>query len=162
MNRWAGQPLPISATAWLDGDLGVRLSGSDAAVRAAAEKIGGSQTQAPPAEAFWRGIREQTDPYFSGPEPLWRAAVPSVHPPLDLPGRTLIEWGGGLRWIRSEASVRDAVQRAGGHATLFRARQKIIGAFMPLDPVLMRLHRDLKAAFDPAGILNPGRMYPEL
>jgi glycolate oxidase FAD binding subunit len=31
-----------------------------------------------------------------------------------------------------------------------------------LDPVLMNLHRRLKAAFDPAGILNPGRMYAGL
>jgi glycolate oxidase FAD binding subunit len=162
MNRWAGQPLPISATAWHDGDLGVRLSGSDAAVRAAVEKIGGTQVQAAQAEAFWRSIREQHDAFFSGPEPLWRVALPCVHAPLAIPGRTLIEWGGGLRWIKSEANARDAVQRAGGHATLFRAPEKKIGAFAPLDPVVMRLHRDLKAAFDPAGILNPGRMYAEL
>jgi glycolate oxidase FAD binding subunit len=32
---------------------------------------------------------------------------------------------------------------------------------MPLPPVLARLHRELKAVFDPAGILNPGRMYAE-
>ena len=37
LNQWAGQPLPVSATAWHDGDLGVRLSGSEAAVRAAAQ-----------------------------------------------------------------------------------------------------------------------------
>jgi glycolate oxidase FAD binding subunit len=162
MNRWAGQPLPISATAWLDGHLAVRLSGSSPGVHAAAERIGGTRIDGSESEAFWQRIREQTDPFFSGTVPLWRVALPSVHPPLGIPGTTLIEWGGGLRWIRAEASVRDAVQRAGGHATLFRARQKKIGAFTPLDPVVMRLHRELKAAFDPAGILNPGRMYPEL
>jgi glycolate oxidase FAD binding subunit len=162
MNRWAGQPLPISATAWLDGDLGVRLSGSSAGVHAAAERIGGTRIEGSESAAFWQRIREQTDPFFSGPQPLWRVALPSVHPPLDIAGTTLLEWGGGLRWIKSEANVRDAVQRAGGHATLFRARLKKIGAFAPLDPVVMRLHRDLKAAFDPAGILNPGRMYAEL
>ena len=32
-NRWAGQPLPLSATAWEAGTLRVRLSGAESAVR---------------------------------------------------------------------------------------------------------------------------------
>ena len=35
-----------------------------------------------------------------------------------------------------------------------------VEVFQPLEPGLERLSRKLKAAFDPAGILNPGRMYP--
>jgi glycolate oxidase FAD binding subunit len=57
--------------------------------------------------------------------------------------------------------VREAAQRAKGHATLFRAADRSAGAFTPPEPMVMRLHRELKAAFDPAGILNPGRLYPE-
>ena len=34
--------------------------------------------------------------------------------------------------------------------------------FQPLPPALLALHRRLKAALDPRGILNPGRIYPEL
>jgi len=34
--------------------------------------------------------------------------------------------------------------------------------FAPLDAPLLRLHRALKREFDPAGILNPGRMYADL
>ncbi|MDH4115502.1 MAG: glycolate oxidase subunit GlcE, partial [Burkholderiaceae bacterium] len=33
--------------------------------------------------------------------------------------------------------------------------------FHPLPPALAAIHRRLKAEFDPAGIFNPGRMYPE-
>jgi glycolate oxidase FAD binding subunit len=76
----------------------------------------------------------------------------------------MIEWNGALRWLRTRAdaaAVRAAAQRAGGHATLFRAADKAAGAFTPLSPVLLRLHRELKAAFDPAGIFNRGRLYPE-
>jgi glycolate oxidase FAD binding subunit len=58
--------------------------------------------------------------------------------------------------------VRAAAARAKGYATLFRAADKSAGCFTPLDPVLGRIHRELKAAFDPAGIFNPGRIYPEL
>lgn len=171
LNRWAGKPLPVSASVWRDGRLALRLSGADSALRAAAEKLGGEAM--PPAQAapFWAGIREQTDSYFSGAAPLWRLSLPSQAPVLDLPGEQLLEWGGALRWLKAAgearaaadaAAVRSAAARVGGHATLFRAAQKPQGAFAPLPPVLARLHRDLKRAFDPAGILNPGRLYADL
>ena len=158
MNRWAGQPLPITATAWHDGQLWVRLSGSAAGVRAAAAKIGGSAVQ----EEIWSGIREQTHAFFTGAEPLWRLSVPSTTPPLKLEDLQLIEWGGALRWLRSSQNAETIRAALNGHATLFRAAHKTAGCFAPLEPVLARIHRELKTAFDPAGILNPGRMYPEL
>lgn len=161
VNRWAGQPLPVSATAWHDGELSVRLSGSEPAVRAAAAKVGGAAA----AESLWNAIREQTHPFFSGAEPLWRLALPSSAPPVDLPGRQLVEWNGALRWLKSNAkagAVREAARRFKGHATLFRAADKSAGCFAPLEPVTARLHRGLKAAFDPHGVFNPGRMYAEL
>ena len=162
MNRWAGQPLAISATAWFEGVLSVRLSGAAVAVKSAAATIGG--TELADAAAFWASVREQTHAFFSG-STLWRIAVPSVTPPLALAGAQFIEWGGGLRWLAAAASateVREAARRSGGHATLFRAASKTAGAFAPLSPVLLQLHRALKSTFDPAGILNPGRLYPEL
>jgi glycolate oxidase FAD binding subunit len=162
MNRWAGQPLAISATAWIDEVLSVRLSGTAVAVKSSAALIGGDELV--DSAAFWTGLREHTNPFFSCGT-LWRVALPSVRPPLGLAGTQCIEWSGGLRWLSSGApatEVRDAAHRAGGHATLFRAADKSAGAFAPLEPVLARLHRELKRTFDPAGIFNPGRLYPEL
>jgi glycolate oxidase FAD binding subunit len=164
LNRWAGQPMPISGTVWLDGELYVRISGAPAALRAAAEKIGGDTVQASDADAFWLAVREHAHDFFAGPQPLWRISVPATTPPLELPGAQMLEWGGGLRWLRSEADpriVRDAAARAGGHATRFRAADRSTGAFTALQPAVLRLHRELKAAFDPAGILNPGRLHPD-
>ncbi|MGH9142631.1 MAG: glycolate oxidase subunit GlcE [Vicinamibacterales bacterium] len=163
-NRWAAQPLPVSATAWHAGELRVRLSGAKAALAAAAPKIGGEGVPEDEARTFWRSIREQEHGFFAGNAALWRIAVPPTTPPLGLAGEPLLEWGGGLRWVKSEAAaqaVREAARRAGGHATLFRGADKSPGTFAPLEPALMRLHRELKAAFDPAGILNPGRLYAE-
>ena len=161
VNRWAGEPLPVSATAWHDGELSVRLSGSEPALRAAAAKIGGAAAP----ESLWNAIREQTHPFFSGAEPLWRLALPSSAPPVDLPGRQLVEWNGALRWLKSNekaGAVREAARRLKGHATLFRAADKSAGCFAPLEPVTARLHRGLKGAFDPHGVFNPGRIYAEL
>ncbi len=164
LNRWAGQPLPVSASAWRGGTLGLRLSGAASALQAAARKIGGAQVEAGQAARFWLGIRDHADPFFSGDAPLWRLSLPSHSPGLGLPGEQMIEWGGALRWLRTRAdaaAVRAAAERAGGHATLFRAADKAAGAFAPLSQALLRLHRELKAAFDPAGIFNRGRLHPD-
>jgi glycolate oxidase FAD binding subunit len=165
LNAWAGKPLPISATAYTDGDLGVRLSGAAAAVREARAKLGGELVDPDRAASFWAGIREQTDPFFGGAEPLWRLSVPSATPPLGLGGGLLVEWGGGLRWLRTGAdarTIRERVSRAGGHATLFRGGDKAVGVFQPLAPAIATIHRRLKAEFDPHGVFNRGRMYADL
>jgi glycolate dehydrogenase FAD-binding subunit len=165
LNRWAGMPLPLSASAWRDGELHLRLSGAERAVRAAAQKLGGETLGAAHAERFWSGIREHSDAYFAGEAPLWRLSVPSAAPPIELAGELLVEWGGALRWLRSgadAATVRAAAAHAGGHATLFRGGDKAAGVFAPLAPALLRLHRALKAAFDPAGVFNPGRLHPDI
>jgi glycolate dehydrogenase FAD-binding subunit len=164
MNTWAALPLPISATAWSAEHLYVRLSGARPAVEAAAGKLGGTIIDPVTAARFWADIREQTDPFFASPGGLWRLAVKSTSAPLNLAGTQLIEWGGALRWLRSDAdaaTIRAAAQAAGGHATLFRGGNKGAGVFHPLSEGLMKLHRRLKQTFDPAGILNAGRMYPE-
>ena len=90
--------------------------------------------------------------------------MPPASAPLDLPGETLIDWGGALRWTRSEApapAVRDAAAGAGGHAMLFRNGDRGGDIYHPLSPGLERLHRRLKDAFDPRRLLNRGRMYPD-
>ncbi len=172
VNEWGGQPLPLAATAWWNGTLVVRLAGAAAAVRAARERLGGDAVEPMLADAFWAGLRDQSDEYFgaaraavAGGASLWRISLPQTAAPLDLEGDTLIEWGGAQRWLCSTLpaqQVRDAAARAGGHATLFRAQDKSAGAFAPLAPPLARIHRELKRAFDPDGIFNPGRLYPDL
>jgi len=169
LNGWAGRPLPVTASAWHAGQLWHRLEGRAAAIEPAMAQIGGERVEAAHAQALWSSVREHTHAFFGGAEPLWRLAVPGTTPPLavgqEAAGATLIEWGGSLRWLKSSgepARVRDAASRAGGHATLFRAAHKATPAFAPLAPAVLRVHRELKAAFDPSGILNPGRLVPEL
>ena len=165
LNTWGGQPLPLSASCWHDGKLAVRLSGAQAAVDAAIAKMGGSAL--PDADAFWDSLREQSHAFFNDAADghgLWRVSVPTFAPALNLPGTQLIEWGGAQRWLKTTAdasTIRAAATAAGGHATLHRGGDKSVGVFHPLAPAVARIHRNLKNAFDPAGIFNPGRMYPD-
>lgn len=175
MNEWSGQPLPVSGTLWVNELLYVRLSGAEAAVDAAAARLigahAGEQIDAEGAGALWRGVRDHRHLFFSPDDlvdrPLWRVSVPSTAEPLGLTGAQAIEWGGALRWLRSEAPaahVRTRAQQLGGHATLFRGGNALLraqGAFTPLSAPIAAIHRRLKAEFDPAGIFNRGRMYPE-
>ncbi|MBK1703192.1 glycolate oxidase subunit GlcE [Halochromatium glycolicum] len=187
MQRWAGQALPISGTAWLEGRLHVRLAGSDEALTQTQRIIGGAPMAVAEADAFWLALREQELDCFAvdsltgdgfagdgfagdglaGERSLWRLSVRSATAAKAIPAPDLIEWGGALRWLRSErsaAEVREMARTAGGHATLFRAGSGRSaprdGVFTPLNPVAARLHQHLKRAFDPAGIFNPGRLYP--
>jgi glycolate oxidase FAD binding subunit len=169
LNAWGGQPLPISASAWWNGMLVLRLSGAKAAVEAALRSLGGETIDAPMAAAFWRGLRDHGDEFFAAAAKaedqgaaLWRVALPQTAPPIALQGEQLVEWGGAQRWIvtRADAAmVRDAAERAGGHATLFRAQDKSAGAFHPLAPAAARIQRELMNAFDPDRVFDRNRLY---
>lgn len=170
--RWAAQPLPISASAWQQGLLRVRLAGARAAVAAACGRLGAERLETSAAHAWWSSVRDQTAEFFTlgeeslaRGEALWRLSVPAATPALNLPGEQFIEWGGAQRWWRTAAqpaAVRDAAARAGGHATLMKGGDRSQGVFAPLSAVLLRTHRALKQAFDPARIFNPGRLYRDL
>ena len=176
INEWSGQPMPLSASCYYRGRWYVRFSGAPSAVEAATKRVAG--TALAEADAFWTSLREQTHEFFTGRQaeaPRWRISVQSSAPYVELEGEQLLEWGGALRWLKLPAKADDAsragsdaarlrewAQRYGGHATLFRSRDKSSGVFHPLPAPAMALHRRLKAAFDPAGIFNPGRLYPGL
>ena len=164
MAVWATRPLPLSATAWHDGLLYVRLSGAEAAVRAARENLGGEIVTG--AEAYWDDVREQQLELFAAAPDLWRVSLPMHSPSLPIQGRTLIEWGGAVRWLpgpQDGSALRTLAARLGGHAMLYRASVKPAqGCFQPLPPAMLSLHRRLKAAFDPQGIFNRGRLHPDL
>ena len=162
---WRAQPLPISATAITADGLYVRLAGAPSAVQSAHKKLGGSALIGLEASVFWDSLREQTHAFFDGlTSPLWRIAVAPHTPALNL-GPTLIEWGGGQRWTKTDLAashLRQLALKSGGHATLFRSqpdkRLTGDGVFHPLTPGVSTIVRRLKQEFDPKGLFNPGRL----
>jgi glycolate oxidase FAD binding subunit len=154
------KPWPVSAMAYAADTLRVRLSGSADAVDEAAAAL---SADAGENDDYWRDLNDQRLDFFDDSAPLWRLSVPPAAARISLPGMWLCDWGGALRWLKSAepaAVIREHTRAVGGHATLFRGHDEM--PFTPLDKVNATIHRRLKAAFDPAGIFNPGRLYADL
>ena len=169
-NRLAARPLPLSAAAWHNGETRIRLSASVAGIKGASKIIGG-QVDARGGE-FWQQLRDHQLPFFANDAPLLRVSTPPGTEMISLPDSAqLVDWGGAQRWVSGETevdSLRKVIAEHGGHVTRFRHGNRSdrkdlhpSEVFQPLNPVLQTLHLRLKRAFDPAGILNPGRLYAD-
>jgi FAD/FMN-containing dehydrogenase len=176
LQRWRSQPYPLHASVWCNGVLWVRLSGAASAVRATVDSftqtLGAAPVPESTAATWWDAVRDQTHVFFQDAEAkqtqgwhLWRVSLPAPAPAHFLPEPVLIEWGGALRWYWSQedaSNLRAKAQQLGGHATLYRSADRTIERLTPLAAPLWQIHQRMKAAFDPAGILNPGRLYRDL
>jgi glycolate oxidase FAD binding subunit len=165
----------------------LRLRGAVAAVQSACQRLafeaGGVRVDSPEATADWSASRDLQLPWFQAGfkrgDDLWRISVPQSTPPLNL-GKDfdsgMIDWLGGQRWLFAPAGDAQAAQRiraaahaAQGNATIFIASRAVsvpasgqnlsqIKHFeLPSEP-LLKIHRELKKEFDPAGIFNLGRL----
>jgi len=107
-----------------------------------------------------------THAFFDENDAVWRLSVPPTHA-MDAierlePANWIADAAGGLLWLtpKDGASAHVVARELGGHATMFRSAEgSPHDVFPPLDPVTAALTKQLKAAFDPMQILNPGRMY---
>jgi glycolate oxidase FAD binding subunit len=160
MNNKATLPGPLNGAYWVEGQLLLRLSGAEVAVAATARNWGGDVLA--DGDHQWTVLREQTLPFFAGDTPLWRASVRANASFTTLPPAQLIDWGGAQRWLCGEqdaAALQHQASQAGGHVSLFRGGDRCCEVRQPLNPVETKLSKRLKDAFDPDGILNPGRLY---
>ena len=158
INQLGGQPLPISASVWHDGQTQIRLSGSELGVQSAVKKLGGDRV-----EPAWSELHELKHGFFNEQSEIGRI---SIAPALEFSlNRTqLIEWGGAQRWITGDfdaVRLRERLQDRQGGFCLFHSKTDQ-PSFQPLDELSLTLHRNLKSKFDPARIFNRDRLYPGL
>jgi glycolate oxidase FAD binding subunit len=159
---------PISVSQRLD-DLRDLLGSTGGAVEA---------LTADESAALWRALRD-VKPVADVPGQVWRVSVAPTE------GFALVaalresapllshfyDWAGGLVWLCLEPApdahaktLRAIVARLGGHATLIRASEEVraaVDVFEPQPPVLAALTRRVKESFDPAHILERGRLRAE-
>ncbi|MGH6955492.1 MAG: FAD-linked oxidase C-terminal domain-containing protein, partial [Caulobacteraceae bacterium] len=155
------RPSPLGGAFHHGERLHLRLAGGEAGVDAAAKEIGGEAEDL----GFWDAVRDFRHPALTRENRLWRLSLPQTAPIPTLGEIVAWDWAGAQVWIRSDApapSIWRVVADVGGHATLFCGADADEEVFQPLAPVMAALHRRVKAALDPAGIFNPGRLYGDL
>lgn len=123
--------------------------------------------------AAWAAIRDARPLRVDRGDAVWRVSVrpsrgPSVLDAAEAAGlRGFLDWGGGLAWLAgppsevAHAAVSRAALASGGTWTLLRAPDALRAAVAVLPPevaALAAITRRVKAAMDPGGVLNPGRM----
>lgn len=158
----------------------LRIEGIPASVQARAATLRGlvagfgdvGLLDAGASRILWHEVREASLLPRRGI--VWRVSVPPAQGAAvagtltqATEAEVLFDWAGGLVWIALPGDaphadlVREAIVGCGGHATLMRAPAEVrrsVAVFQPQAPALAALSRRVKEAFDPAGVLNPGRM----
>ncbi len=165
-NRFGSSLPSLSAAGWYQGQARVRLSGSALAVERDRAILARSHTLSKADSTFRLSVSNFSHDFFEPPaqSSIMAFDLAPATPPLALDGDWLIDWGGGRRYLsstQSPAALRQAATEAQGSATLIRGGKRS-DCFQPLDAALFKVHQRLKQAFDPRGILNPGRLYPGL
>jgi len=130
------------------------------------------------SRALWRQIRDarvlDAQAFNGGDGAIWRVSVrPSRGADVveavvgAVEANCFMDWGGGLIWIAADATeaahraVTNAARAASGTWMLLRAPDALRAAVDVVPPeasALAAITRRVKAALDPAGVLNPGRM----
>lgn len=170
--EWLADPvhrgLPLTASFHADGRLWLRFDGaSDAGLDGVCATVGGETLLHDAGERLWHDVREQRHPWFLETQRrLWRLHVPAnaATQSFDRAGACACEWHGTQRWLADvEREVATGIAlEVGGQATLFRGGDGSEEVFVPPAPPMLELQRRVKHVFDPAGILNTGRLYATL
>ncbi|MDD2878215.1 MAG: FAD-binding protein [Acidiphilium sp.] len=124
--------------------------------------------------SLWRAVRDAEPLPIQPDDAVWRVSVrPSCGTSVLRAGQSAglfgyLDWGGGLVFLNgpptgeAHAAVVDAARHANGAWWLLRAPESLRRArdAVPHEAAaLAAIRQRVVAAFDPAGILNPGRMF---
>jgi glycolate oxidase FAD binding subunit len=118
------------------------------------------------SRALWRDIRDVAA-LIDGDRPVWRAVIPPAGVETFIqendPQAYFLDWGGGLVWLtmKEESAVPKASSGAIYLVRAPAAMRATAPVFPSLSAPLRAITEKVKKGFDPAGVLNPMRMYPE-
>jgi glycolate oxidase FAD binding subunit len=135
---------------------------------AAARLLAGELEEFPEGETVFSAIGEGAA-FRASELDVWRLSLPPSEAARVAEAMTSPLWvgdlAGGLLWVGGKAEdgprIRSLAAEAGGHAMLLRApaaRRAELGLYPPQSPALAAVTQSLRAAFDPLGLFNPGRL----
>lgn len=162
-----GQTLSgLSACAWHNKQLIIRLSGSSMAIKRD-QGLLQKYHAVEHSPSIWPQIDSFQHAFFTDAPEQDTVAVIDVPPatiPIELIGQQLINWAGARRYYKGTMNIEDIrakIKPLSGSVIYLQGPDQA-SFFEPLSAPLMSLHKRLKQTFDPAGIFNSGRLYPEL
>jgi len=173
VNNLRSQGMPVTASVHDGQTLRVRFSAGRREIDSMEDQLEKHYSfvewQRQDDNSYWPPLRHHELKGFDAEKDTWRLSTAPTADVSELatPDQPWItEWGGALHWLQTNATpdqVFDCLASQGGHATRFRRpdSQAQESIFQPLSPLHMTWHKQLKQAFDPENILNPGRMYAE-
>ena len=185
MAKACGSPAPITGAAHLPAEAAgglrpdgarksatlMRLEGFEATVSArievlrarlaefgAADLLGDAESQ-----IVWRAMGE-VGPLTPLAAPLWRLSLPAAKAGQAVAAipdeRWMMDWAGGLIWSVGESPP--ALPSPDVHCQRWAGQSAGAPSYPALSTAALRISQALKASFDPADILNRGRLLPPL
>ena len=158
INEISGTTLPISGAVWYQDVLYCRFSGYFE-ISHLTKVMNGTLLE--DSEQFWIQVAEHTHSFFKNADKLWKISVSNATYLNPTSNQSFIDWGGATRWIANseENEIEKIANNLNGHYLLYKGgdRQSEVRQKLPI--ILQNIHKKLKLAMDPTGIMNPGKLY---
>ncbi len=155
--------MPVSGASYHNEQFLLRLSGSTSSIDDATNYLPAEMKET--GMDYWQELNEHRLSFFDDNRPLYRLVVPAASTYETISGECIADWGGALRWIKTSLQFDEVQQQTGelgGTASIYRNATVGEDVFSPLPEQLLDLHKRIKKVMDPAGVLNPGRLYRDL
>ena len=162
MNEIAARTASLSGACWRRGQMYLRFDDLHADDKKLLKQVGGELMSEKKAKLFWASLRDwQRHLFTDSLREVWRLHCKPTLPDLQLPGETIIDHCGSLRWYMPNALLDQRFFLSELHAHNVRGNLIKTGTsgrwfFLDIPEPLQMLHKKLKKAFDPGNVLNPG------
>lgn len=148
------KPFPVSGSAYLNGVFYLRLSGFEASVAAALRRVGG--TQVTDGQKLWSSLCDAPHTLLEADDtPMFRLSLPPATYHLSVPGKWLIDWGGALRWLKTDvprSHWQKSVTEVGGRILAWPPRRE--DWLATGEAGIDQLQSRIREAFDPMGLFS--------
>ncbi len=160
MNEICSMPIPLTGACWYDGNMYIRLSGAYETIKSLAMRLDGEILTN--CSEFWTQLRDQSLPFFDTTSELWRFSIRPNSSHMMPNGDWLIDWCGAQRWLAGKYDLDEmesSSKRFGGEVSRHQAVDRKAEVFPSISEAKKMFLTRIKNSFDPAGVLNPGRLY---